>query len=394
MSVPEIRSCDVQAAIADIEKNGVPRARRSTRFCLNVKGRHYPPKYILALAVQHATGKGLAATDHSGGSETNTRLARLGLQIVNCDCGGLSQHSSLTGERRAMIARIVLDGPPLNHSFDRKRMLAVAERVLLRTFSSWPDELSTKIVITPGGFLNLTAPAHVFGSAGWFSTVSDIRDAKQAAEQVLQLLLTPRVLQAARGKTEAITIGVDINAREDSRHAELVAFVRIEDGAIVRWTGKSYPVGFQENTLIHETDLASHCLHFGGERVLILGGHDLNMFSPRGYANQHPDGKRRARCELMRAIVARFRPTLILQHPHTTDSDRIWLLPWSALNKLYEPSLKDWASGICFYQRGGSRRKLAQVLAATRSPSRDGLEFIFRTKGHSVSGPRVLPFRR
>jgi hypothetical protein len=293
-----------------------------------------------------------------------------------------------------MIARIVLDGPPLHHSFHGKRMLAPAERVLLRTFASWPDELSAKIVITPGGFLNVTAPADLFGSAGGFSAVSDIREAQQVAEEALQLVLTPRVLKAAHGKTEAITIGVDIEAKEDSRHAELVAFVRMEDGAIIRWTGKSYPTGFQENTLIHETNLGSHCLHFGGERVLILGCHDLNMFSPRGYANQDPDGKRRVRCERMRAIVARFRPTAILQHPHTTDSDRIWLLPWSALNKLYEASLEDWASGICFYRRGGSRRNLAQVLAATRSPSREGLEFIFRTKGHSVSGPRVLRCRK
>jgi hypothetical protein len=57
MSLPEIRSSDIQAAIAEIERDGVPKARRSTRFCLNVKGRHYPPKYFLALAVRHATEK-------------------------------------------------------------------------------------------------------------------------------------------------------------------------------------------------------------------------------------------------------------------------------------------------------------------------------------------------
>ncbi len=92
MSVPEIASRDIEAAIAEIEKDGVPKARRSTKFCLSLRGRHYPPKYVLALAVRHATGKALTPPDHSGGTETNSRLAKLGLEVMNCDCGGLHGH--------------------------------------------------------------------------------------------------------------------------------------------------------------------------------------------------------------------------------------------------------------------------------------------------------------
>ncbi len=292
-----------------------------------------------------------------------------------------------------MIARIVLDGPPLHHFLRGKRLFVAAERVLLQTFANWPDDFVAKFVVTPGGFLDIPVPAELFGSTGWSSAESGIRRAEQVAKEALHMVLTPRVLKAAHEKTQAVTIGVDLKAKEDSRHAELVAFVRMKDGVILRWTGKSYPTGFQENTLVHQVDLGSHCLRFGAERVLILGCHDLNMFSPRGYANQNPDGKRRARCERMHRIVNKFRPTAILQHPHTTDSDRIWRLPWSALTKLSEASLDDWASAICFYRKGGPRRKLAEVLAATRSTSKGGLEFVFRTKAHAVSGPRVLRLR-
>jgi hypothetical protein len=93
MSVPDIAVCDVEAAVAEIEKEGVPKTRRSTKFCLTLRGRHYPPKYVVALAVRHATRKTLAPADHSGGVETNSRLATLGLRVVDCSCGGLTGHT-------------------------------------------------------------------------------------------------------------------------------------------------------------------------------------------------------------------------------------------------------------------------------------------------------------
>ena len=52
-------------------------------------------------------------------------------------------------------------------------------------------------------------------------------------------------------------------------------------GKVVRWTGKSYPVDSQQHTLVHVKDLCSHFLEIGSERLLVLGCHDLHLFSGR-----------------------------------------------------------------------------------------------------------------
>ena len=68
-------------------------------------------------------------------------------------------------------------------------------------------------------------------------------------------VLTPQVLAAARGRTQFLTLGVDLNNKrkmDRTSHgptAELVAIVDVEKGAVVQWTGKSYPTSWQEGTL-------------------------------------------------------------------------------------------------------------------------------------------------
>jgi len=90
-----------------------------------------------------------------------------------------------------------------------------------------------------------------------------------------------------------------------------------------------------------------------GERVLILGCHDLNMFSARAIANQRPDGARRQRCDLMAGLVRHFKPTVVLQHPHSTDTPNIWRMPWACLARDY-PSVRCYASGIGYYAWQGA----------------------------------------
>lgn len=36
----------------------------------------------------------------------------------------------------------------------------------------------------------------------------------------------------------------------------------------------------------------------------------------------------------MHARVARFRPTVMLQHPHSTDTPNIWRMPWESLARM------------------------------------------------------------
>lgn len=221
--------------------------------------------------------------------------------------------------------------------------------------------------VTPGGFVRAKWPAGLHLTTGWNSTGKAVRTIIDHATRTLDILLTREVVNAAVARTQYLTIGIDVVDGPENAHAELVAVYDTKNEQIIRWTGKSYPTGDQEHTLLHVTDLDSHLLRVAGERVLVLGCHDLNMFSPRGRANQAPDGLRRERCDEMRARVDAFKPTIVLQHPHSTDTPNIWRMPWMSLVK-ENPSVRCWASGIGYYSwREKPRAPLPRVLELTKS---------------------------
>jgi 5-methylcytosine-specific restriction protein B len=80
-SVKAVTAAHVKMAIAEIDQHGVPPNRRSTKWCLPIGDRRYPPKYVLALAVKHAIGGALPPDAHSGGEQTNSLLRDLGFEI-------------------------------------------------------------------------------------------------------------------------------------------------------------------------------------------------------------------------------------------------------------------------------------------------------------------------
>jgi hypothetical protein len=173
------------------------------------------------------------------------------------------------------------------------------------------------------------------------------------------------VMDAASSRTRVLTIGVDLMS--NAEHVELVAVIDCGSREIVRWTGKSYPTGNQEALLVQVSDVSSHLLEIEDEKVLVLGCHDLNMFSARARANQSPHGVRRRRCDEMANATAHFKPTIVLQHPHSTDTPNIWRMPWACLAREY-PSVRAYASGIGYFRWNGTpRRPLGEVLAGTRS---------------------------
>lgn len=287
-----------------------------------------------------------------------------------------------------MIGRIIIDGPPIHHHVEGREMEGVARDLLSCAFESWPTDQQARFVITPSGFLKSDLPSGLSKRSGWDSVAGDFALLQRAAEAVVRRVVSPRVLKLAKGKVASLTIGIDLG-EFDGQTAELVAFLDMADGKILRWTGKSYPTAAQERTLIQVLDLESHCLRFEGERVLILGCHDLNMFSPRGWNNQVPGGHRRERCRAVRSIVSEFRPTVVLHHPHTTDSPRIWMQSWAFLpnDVEFNSCLNDWASGICFYRCEGERGTLRKVAAATRCPRSSRLDLVF----HTSDGGTVVP---
>ena len=278
--------------------------------------------------------------------------------------------------RRPLVVRIVVNGSTANEGSNSSR----ARDMLMRAFEpkNWPIPAKpVPFAVTPGGFIKARLPQCYDGSRGWGSGPEDFKQLVRWMKKALWDVVNEEVLKAARPRTKFLTIGVDLNnggiksntgryARDT--HAEMVAVVDIGSGGIVCCTGKSYPVGYQEKTLVQETDLESHLFCWRIKHVLVSDCHDLNMFSNRFYANQHSNKPRRKRCDEMRKLVKRFKPEIILHHPHSTDSPRIWSTAWSGASQ-WLPCGHTYASGIAYYNNQGGnepRGCLNDVLARTR----------------------------
>jgi hypothetical protein len=299
-------------------------------------------------------------------------VARTIAAVVNGVSSPRMQPSPVSG-RSVPIGRVVVRGPanlkPQN-----------AEQLLLEVLKKrWPGKTLVEFLVTPGGFLQHKIDSRQ-GNRGWASTLNDIKPFIKAAEGVVLQTLTKRVFLAADGKAKFLTIGVDVNVKDGTR-AELVSIVDVGKRAVIRWTGKSYPTSYEERTLVQVADLQTHFSILGNQRVMVLGCHDLNMFSPRGEKTQNAKGNRRRRCKKMRALAKRFRPTIVLHHPHTTDTPLIWRQSWASIHKHKLPTVSAWASGIC-YHNGRKRRRapLDDVLTGTRSHADPVVDIVISSK--------------
>lgn len=83
MSIPSDLTRDhVLQAIARLKQTGIPQNAKSTRYdLLDADGNRWPPKAVIDVAAEIATGKPLSRTKFSGGDQTNDRLAALGFEV-------------------------------------------------------------------------------------------------------------------------------------------------------------------------------------------------------------------------------------------------------------------------------------------------------------------------
>lgn len=423
-NLPPITRDDVDDAINHVHSFGIPKNRRSTKFCLVAGNDHLPPKYIVALAAKPSLGRELEPSEFSGGPQTNQLLKELGFKVRACNCGGevasgvtrppaatkkkpesktsktpkqASKRTEdtarpkpeglLSGLKRAVskllepepaapraqnkkgragdanttIVRIVVNGQPPGDPRS-------AERMLLAAFKKWPKSVKTKFAITPGGFVCGTWPKRTTIPLGWDSRGRDFARLTQEAEACLRDVVTSRVFDAAEGRAEVLTIGIDLINGPGDAHAELVAVYDVSARQLVRWTGKSYPTQDQEQELFQVTDLKSHIIELQGERVLVLGCHDLKMYDPRGLSKLTQGSHKHTRTNEIHKLVASFKPTVVLQHPHGTDTPNIWRNTWGRLLK-EAPTIRAWGSGIGYYNIHGDppRDTLEAVLSSTKS---------------------------
>ena len=136
-------------AIRRIRRDGVPSRRRARGYCLVTNGKHFPPKYTIAVAHQIATGKCLRPDQFSGGKESIRFLGSRGFSVVECTCGGTLHSRPVptvpgpSGASRRLVA-------PPRHS-ERCRECKIRVRELLeRIYGTclpnhrfrWPTDLT------------------------------------------------------------------------------------------------------------------------------------------------------------------------------------------------------------------------------------------------------------
>ena len=290
---------------------------------------------------------------------------------------------SASNRQTPHIVRICIDGwvyqcdnQPSNFS-NAKTILRKALR------ETWPTvSHKTDITVLPGGFIFDEFPQALASlKSGWKSQAKDFEELTTYGEKCLRKVFVGSVLARLAERTKYLTVGVDLKNNQSDKtgpktlkcpHFELVAVLKLmkSKATAIAWTGKSYPTGPQEKSLIQVVDLNTHCIEIGKARTLVLGCHDLNMFSPRVLANPRLSSFRRERCRKMRRIARKFDPTIVIQHPHQTDSSKIWRTAWSGVESAL-PSAPQRLSGIAYFPIPG-REKLPIVLDRTQfGPSID-----------------------
>ena len=265
-------------------------------------------------------------------------------------------------EGLSRIARLVVPGAP-------PESLLKSQAVLLQCFEeNWPKGLRARFAITMGGFLQTRFATSWSGGTGWDSSADDFAALIAAAQPSVTALLSQRVVSAAARCTQYLTLGIDL-VWEDGLHGELVAIVDVAAGTVAHWTGKSFPSAAQSYRLIQVAGLQSHCFDGADERVLVLGDHDLSIYNPRARKSLDQGSLRGRRCQEMDALLSRYQPTMVLQHPHNMDSPQLFSQEWKQLLKQV-PSISCWASGIAYCSRDEGEaplRSLDEVLQGARS---------------------------
>ncbi|MFA6224078.1 MAG: hypothetical protein WC647_17390 [Desulfomonilaceae bacterium] len=237
---------------------------------------------------------------------------------------------------------------------------------LLTCCRSLPDKAT--VIQTCGGCLRLIMDMSAF-SHGKATTNVDFKNVVSVAEEAAFDLFLPKTLQEALAEAcNYLTLGVDVYHEDGScdTHAELVGVYDTRGGCFVAWTGKSYPVQFQTSSLMYCKDLESHFLTLSGVSVMLLGCHDLNIFSPRSRASASQGTYKDQIMNKMDRLVKIHDPVVVLHHPHYTDSPRIWRVPWTGVDRNV-PYCDTYSSGI-FYGAGDGgkpRGRLEEVLAKT-----------------------------
>ena len=79
--------------------------------------------------------------------------------------------------------------------------------------------------------------------------------------------------------------------------------------------------------------MKSHFVKVNKETVCLLGCHDLKIFSPRAKAIAGQE--RQIKIKQFDKLMKQYKPNIIIQHPHNTDTYKIWNTEWKTVEKKY-----------------------------------------------------------
>ncbi len=232
----------------------------------------------------------------------------------------------------ASLGRIIIAGPWTGD-------VGVARRLLKAVNERWPEGVRVDCIVTCGAFLTFDWPDNLGRiQDNRFPAQKDIATLVSAGQKQCDALLRGLWDELA-GRAEYLTLGVDSykdrvslsNVSIRKPHVEMVAVADLRERQY-HWTGKSYPTPGQESGLVRFPDVNSHFRRLRIGDTLILGCHDLTAFHPRGRASTKQAWRKEARAQFY-DLLDRQAPSLVLHHPHTTDSVLTWAAAWNELRR-------------------------------------------------------------
>lgn len=216
------------------------------------------------------------------------------------------------------LARILIKGPWDGKS-DR------AKSLLSDIIKKWPTGTHVEFLVTPGAFVRFPWPDDFPPSADNLHPSKESVDAlRNVAQKYCQDLIDDKMRHTLSELVDYLAIGIDSRDKErNTRYeVEFIALVDLKTN-LYFWTGKSYPNNFQDSVLIRISDLSSHFMRLPTRKVLILGCHDLKMFSNRGRATAKSDWRKKVHREID-ILLKNEQPEIVLHHPHTTSFSGSW----------------------------------------------------------------------
>jgi hypothetical protein len=362
-----ITANDVRKAIELFDqKNDRYPEPRNTFLIFN--GKKYPAKHIRGLAYLIAYKKEISKSEYSGGQETATFLKKLGFSVqYKRDAFKSIANKQNENPAKHKIARLVVTGK----QYDKKDnpVFSKLEKLIEKFLASEYQKRTYDFLLTPGGFMTFEFPDCLQYDLDIIETeeqrVSILK--KEANAVIVSFIehLKPTTFRKLKATVNYFTIGIDGFSTVNNQHIELVAIYDFKKEKVIGWTGKFYPTERQIRDLIKINDLDTHFIELNNQKLLILGCHDLNVFNPRGQASARPGSWKKQLADNFKAKCRKFKPEIILHHPHTTDTPNIWNLAWRTVDKEL-PSVKHFASGIKYYNINGVRGDIDKVLEKTK----------------------------